>query len=709
MGSNPHQSLRPPEPSSARMDLLAVDVGGTFTDVLARFSDGITRSIKLPSTPPDFEVAIVNAAAEFGGDSAIPRLAHGTTVATNALLEGAGARIALVTTAGFRDVLELARLRRPSLFDIGFSKPEPLVPRDRRLEITERTSAEGQVMLVPDEGEIEALASRLIDLQVEAVAVCLLNSYANPSNEKLLKDKLVLHLARADRQIAVTASSEIQREIREFERTSTTVINSYVSPAVSRYLDRLSKKMRQGHGTDAVQIMQSNGSLIDADVAARFPCRLIESGPAAGVLAAADLVSDINGGNAIAFDMGGTTAKAALIENGRPFETVQLEVGASMNRDGASMSGSGYVIRAPSLDISEVGAGGGSIVWLDGTGAPRVGPRSAGALPGPACYGRGGTEPTVTDANLVLGFLGTGGIAGGRVELRGDLAEEALRRRIAEPLGLDISEAAWGVHVLANVGMEAALRAVSVERGRSPADYVLVAYGGAGPMHAATLAAAFEMSSVVIPPRAGLLCAHGLTLARVRQDAVRAYPPGAAIDDEVLAEISRALGSSLIKQLGEAADSPVELSYLLAVRYAGQPTELLIPFDPGEDLGGTGHVTIRERFLAEHERTYGYADAHAPMEIVSVRAAGTRLAGVVSESPEVALDGAVAWPTRSRQVYFGPDDGWWDTAVYDNRRGVHDMDGPLIIEEEDTTVVVPPGWHVICDGSGRLRLDREDT
>ena len=695
--------------SFAGIDLLAVDVGGTFTDVLAKFADGVTRSIKLPSTPPDFEVAITNAAAEFGAEISIPRLAHGTTVATNALLEGTGARIALITTAGFGDVLELARLRRPSLFDLDFEKPEPLVPRDRRLEIRERTSAGGEVITQPDRTEVAALAARLAALDVEAVAICFLNSYANPANEKLVKDLLVEELEDVGHRVVVTASSEIQREIREFERTSTTVINSYVTPAVSRYLERLSTHMPDRHGTGIVQIMQSNGSLIDSDVAERFPCRLIESGPAAGVLAAAALVADINGGNAIAFDMGGTTAKAALIEDGRPFETVQLEVGSSMNRDGSSMSGSGYVIRAPSIDISEVGAGGGSIVWLDGTGAPRVGPRSAGASPGPACYNQGGTEPTVTDANLVLGFLGPEGIAGGRVELRADLAEGALKQGIAGPLGLDISDAAWGVHVLANVGMEAALRAVSVERGRSPADYVLVAYGGAGPMHAATLAAAFDMTTVIIPPRAGLLCAHGLTLARIRQDAVRAYPPGLPLADETLGSISAELAGFLTDQLGQTQGPPVELSYQLAVRYAGQPTELLIPFEPTTDLGGNAAVTIKERFLAEHQRTYGYADAHAPMEVISVRAAATRLAGSIAEPDGAGLDPpAPKLESKvSRPVYFGPRDGWWDTKVFADRRAAHDLVGPLIVEEADTTVVVPPRWRVTCDASDRLRLDRE--
>lgn len=700
-----------PIPGAVVVDLLAADVGGTFTDVIVAFSDGSMAAAKLPSTAPRFEEAILGAAAELAGGMRMERLAHGTTVATNALLERRGARTALVTTAGFRDVLELARLRRPALFDLHFVKPPPLVPRDRRFEVTERTAADGSVLVEASRQDVMSLATKLTALDVDAVAICLLNSYVNPHNEALVRDWLVESLEETGRKVFVTASSDIQREIREFERTSTTVINAYVAPAVSRYLDRLGREVLARHGTRVVQIMQSNGALITSELASRFPCRLVESGPAAGVLAAAAQVDDLNGGNAIAFDMGGTTAKAALIERGRPFETVQLEVGSSMNRDGASMSGSGYVIRAPSLDISEVGAGGGSIVWLDRTGAPRVGPRSAGSDPGPASYGRGGREPTVTDANLVLGFLGGSGMAGGRVPLRADLAEGAIRERIAEPLGVDVTHAAWGIHLLANVGIEAALRAVSVERGRTPADYVLVAYGGAGPMHAGTLAETFDMAEVLIPPRAGLLCAHGLALAGIRQDAVIAYPMGNGIDASTLGSLTDELAEWLRGELGSEADgASLGLEWRLAMRYAGQPSELLVPFDPEADMAGGVASIVSERFVVEHRRTYGYADAHAPMEIVSVRASATRRAG-----NELPIDGSgwsgapVAAPSEriARPAYFGPEHGWLDTPVVEDRRSVRGEAGPLIVEEYDATVVVPPGWRANCDERARLRLTRE--
>lgn len=684
------------------VDVIAADVGGTFTDVVVEFEDGTVGSVKLPSTSPDYERAILEAAASLvGGDAPVKRLAHGTTVATNALLEGAGARTALITTKGFRDVLELARLRRPSLFDLRFVKPEPLVPRHLRLEIDERTSARGEVLVAPRAEEVDQLAAQLLAGEVESVAICFLNSYANPDSERMVAERLRAALGSVG--VSITVSSEIQREIREFERTSTAVINAYVAPAVGRYLDRLTAGVTARHAAALVQIIQSNASLTPSDLAARFPCRLIESGPAAGVLAAAAEVSDLNGGNAIAFDMGGTTAKAALIEAGRPFEALQLEVGSAMNRDGASMSGAGYVIRAPSLDISEVGAGGGSIVWLDVTGAPRVGPRSAGADPGPACYDRGGVEPTVTDANLVLGLLAPDRIAGGRVPVRPDLAAKALNERIAEPLGLDLTETAWGVHLLANTGMEAALRAVSVERGRTPRDYVLVAYGGAGPMHGATLAAAFDIRSVVIPAQAGLLCARGLTLAGIRQDAVRAYPSDVGFDDHVLAELVSELRHRLETRRHEVEEG--EWEWRLAMRYAGQPSELLIPFAPEENINGDMAAVIGDRFVAEHHRTYGYADAQTPIEIVSVRVAVTHAAGTRrwhnswSESPDER-------PVSSRAAYFGPDHGWCDTPIHHARSPLVGVVGPLIVEEADTTVVVPPGWSVNCDDRGRLHLNR---
>jgi N-methylhydantoinase A len=698
---------------AAVVDLLAADVGGTFTDVIVEFSDGTTDALKLPSTPLAYEEAILEAAGELCGPGQIRRLAHGTTVATNVLLEGRGATTALITTAGFGDVLELARLRRPSLFDIRFVKPAPLVPRHLRFEIAERTAADGSLLIEASSREVTALAARLIELEVDAVAICLLNSYANPHNEHLVRKWLVQCVEAEERPMIVTASSDIQREIREFERTSTAVINAYVAPAVSRYLDRLGRGIASRHGTNTVQIMQSNGSLIPRDLAARFPCRLIESGPAAGVLAAADEIDDLNGGNAIAFDMGGTTAKAALIERGRPFEAVQLEVGGSMNHDGVSMSGSGYVIRAPSLDISEVGAGGGSIVWLDRTGAPRVGPRSAGADPGPACYARGGSEPTVTDANLVLGFLGATGIAGGRVPLRVDLAEAAIAERVAAPLDLDVVDAAWGIHVLANVGMEVALRSVSVERGRSPADYVLVAYGGAGPMHAATMAMSFGMSAVLIPPRAGLLCAHGLTLAGIRRDGVIAYPPAAGIDGDVLRTLTEELKASLGAEEGGETGTPAEeLSWRLAMRYRGQPTELMVDFDPDADLRGDVTALLSRRFVAEHLRTYGYSDAHAPLQIVSVRAVSTRPADNSrgdGHAPVPWRASPTAESAARRPVFFGPDEGWVDTAVTQDRFSVRDLTGPLIVEEPDATVVVPPRWKADCDDRGRLHMTREPT
>lgn len=718
------------DPSGTRPTIVfaSADIGGTFTDVVLRWSDGRGSVVKVPSTGSRLEGAILSAIEDAAArrgltEVAVEQFAHGSTVATNALLEGNGARTALVTTAGFADVLELARLRRPSLFDIAFVKPEPLVPRDRRFEVDERVDAHGVVHAAVDPDRVAELARRMADDAVESVAVCLLNSHVEPRNERAVADELARTFAALGYNVPVTVSSEIQREIREFERTSTAVINAYVTPKVSGYLRRLEAIFAQRFSTSVVRIMQSNGSLIPAEVAAKFPCRLIESGPAAGVIAAARFMRGLGDGNGIAFDMGGTTAKASLIEGAEPVEAMQLEVGAAMNRDGAGMAGAGHLIRIPSIDISEVGAGGGSIVQLDATGAPRIGPESAGSNPGPACYGLGGDRPTVTDADVVLGMLNPSAIAGGRVPLSAERAFEVVRRDVAEPLGLSVAEAAWGIHQLANSGMEQVLRAVSVERGRDPAAYTLVAYGGAGPVHAALMAESLGMRRVMVPPRPGLLCAEGLTLASVRDDVVVSYPAAAGIDLDRMRELVTIVQGEVVAAEQRLGVHEAKVRWRWSVRYAGQPSELLVDFDPVMDL--VDHETLLHavitRFAEEHARTYGFSDAHAPVEVVAVRAAvsshitvgevddfevvGDRAAGNAEEQRSAGAGDLHV----DRDVYFGPDHGWVPTQVLTSRAQVgvgSSVQGPVIIEEADATVVVPPGWSMQRDTSDRLLLER---
>lgn len=417
----------PPPDSAAAGWRLGVDIGGTFTDVILLGPRAEVHTVKVLSTPPHFEQGVITAldtvCTDTGLDPAeLVAVLHGTTVATNAILEDNGARTGLITTRGFRDVLELGRLRRPSLYDLQWVKPEPLAPRHLRVELDQRIGTDGSVLVEVDESEVREIVSRLVDQGVESIAVCLLNSYAHPEEERRVAE-LVRSLAPS---VYVTASVDVSPEMHEFERTSTAVVNSYVGPVVHEYVSELVARFRSGGVHATLMIMQSTGGLLEADVVVKQPVQIIESGPAAGVIAVQNLARTLGLDNVVAFDMGGTTAKASLLEKGTPFIAADYEVGGGMNVARGLSKGAGYAIRFPSIDIAEVGAGGGSIIHTDTAGALHVGPQSASAFPGPACYGRGGDRPTLTDANVVLGYLSPSGLAGGRVEISPELAEKVL-------------------------------------------------------------------------------------------------------------------------------------------------------------------------------------------------------------------------------------------------------------------------------------------
>ena len=516
MPCTPHgRSARPPRQLDAsRADsivdtpntiCIGADVGGTFTDVILVDEHGSIWARKVPSTPDDFEQAVLQAVAHLmrerkisGAD--VVQVAHGATVATNAVLEHRGARTALVTTKGFRDVLELRRIRAPQLYDLFFDKPAALVERYLRMEISERVSAQGEVLAVPDEAELHRLARRLEAEGVESVAVCLLHSYAFPQRERLVGDFLRRHLP----DVQVSVSCEVLREKREYERTATTVVNAYVRPVMQRYLGALGDGFRKLEINAPLLIMQSGGGLTPEADAALRPVYALESGPAAGVLAARAAALRAGIKNVISFDMGGTTAKASIIEDGRISYSPEYEVGAGLSAGNRLVGGAGELIRAPTIDIAEVGAGGGSIAYLDRAGGLRVGPRSAGALPGPACYGRGGDQPTLTDANVVLGYIRPGKLADGQVSIDLESARRAIQDQIAAPMNMDLLAAAEGIHRIANARTMRALRAVSTQRGRDPREFALIAFGGAGPIHAAHLAQELHTRQVIIPPLPGL-------------------------------------------------------------------------------------------------------------------------------------------------------------------------------------------------------------
>jgi len=667
---------------SAQGTRIGVDVGGTFTDLIAHDPDGTARIVKVLSTPPDYETAVVDAVRELA-PPAVEAVVHGTTVATNAVLERRGARTGLVTTAGFRDVLELRRLRIPHMYDPFWRKPEPLVPRRLRYELGERVTADGEVLAPVRAGEVRELAGALREAGVESVAVCLLHSYRYPEHEAqvgaLLREELP--------GVAVSLSSEILREQREYERSATTVVNAYVRPLMGRYVGAIRDGL-DGAGVEApLTIMQSSGGVMTSADATYRPVLALESGPAAGVVAALALARR-HGGNAIAFDMGGTTAKASLIEGGVLSRAREYEAGGSLSTGSRLMRGAGELLRIPSIDIAEVGAGGGSIAWLDPGGGLQVGPRSAGAAPGPACYGRGGSEPTVTDANVFLGYIPAGPLASGDLSVSTELAEQALEK-IAEPLELTLARTAAGVHALANARMTRALRSVSSEKGRDPRDFALIAYGGSGPVHACGLAEELGCSTVLVPALAGLFSSLGLLFARPEFHDVhpchldaRTVPPGelTAILEGLRARIEPALESA-------------EWVPTVELRYGGQSWEVEIELRSLAVDEATQEDLIA-RFEDEHERLYGVrGEPGSPIEIRALRLAGL---GPSAASDRLRLAGAREVAEGTRAALF--DGELAETPVRTRSSiGEEPEPGPLLIDEYDTTVVVRPGWTVSRD------------
>ena len=665
---------------------IGVDVGGTFTDVIHLGADGETSVRKVLSTPPAYDRAVVSAVGELARASGDPsEIVHGTTVATNAVLERRGSRTALVTTEGFRDVLELRRLRIPHMYDLFWRKPPALVERRLRLELRERMSADGSVVEPLRDEDVVEVGARLRELEVESVAVCLLHAYANPEHERRVGELLARELPGT----TISLSSEILREQREYERSATTVVNAYVRPLMASYLRSIRTGLDADGITAPLQIMQSSGGVMTSDDAEARPVFALESGPAAGVVAALGIARRIGLENVVSFDMGGTTAKASLIEHGALTRGREYEVGGSLSAGSRLLRGSGELLRIPTIDIAEIGAGGGSIAWLDPAGGLNVGPRSAGADPGPACYGRGGVEPTVTDANVVLGYMPGASLADGEVAVSSALAEEAVRR-VAEPLGLSAEATARGIHEIANALMTRALRSVSSEKGRDPRDFALVAYGGAGPIHAVGLAEELGVTTVLVPPLAGLFSAIGLLFARPEFHDVRPCQLDAGSADPRAVEALYAdMGASLRDKLHHLAE--VEWVRTAELRYEGQSWEVEVGH-PSAPVSCNSLIELVARFEDEHERLYGVRGQ--PGSPVQLRA--LRLAALGPEISGAALAPVVAAPPAAdgvRKAVFGGE--IVETQVRTRASiGQEPEHGPLFVDEYDTTVVVRPGWTV---------------
>lgn len=683
---------------------LGVDIGGTFTDVVLLGDDGSVRAAKVLSTPDDYARGVVDGAVLLLADAdvapqEIADVVHASTVASNTILEGRGARTALVTTEGFRDVLEMRRLRIPVLYDIQYELSPPLVPRRLRYEVRERLGPRGERWVELDEESVRDAARQIRDQDVEAVAISLLHSYTDDEHERRV-EAIVRETVGDD--VYVTRSSEILPEIREYERTSTTVVNGYVGPAITRYLSSLVGRLQAAGIEGRLDVMQSSGGTLTPETAERRPAHLIESGPAAGVMACSYLGRLTGRRQLISLDMGGTTAKAAIVEDGLPVRTTEYEVGAGINLSSKLVKGGGHPIKLPFIDVSEIGAGGGSVVSIDVFGSVSVGPRSAGSDPGPACYGIGGEEPTLTDALLVLGYLGAAQLGGGAITLDPARARTALDR-VATPLGRSVVEAAHGILQLAVATMTRAVKAVTTYRGRDPRDFTLCAFGGNGPLTGVEVARALGMSRVLVPPAPGVFSALGLLFSDTEHEVVRTLMlRGEDITSERLGAAFREVEREAKAHLAQNGDTPVAVSRYADVRFAGQAYELSVPLPAGEvDI-----ARLVADFVTEHVRTYGHGSADDPVDIVTIRALA-RLRRTASQRYD-PLAAIRSTPTlqSSRPACFDLETGLVDTPVC-NRAGLLGGRrlGPLLIDEPDSTCVVPPGWAAAVDDHGNIEIE----
>jgi N-methylhydantoinase A len=683
---------------------VGVDIGGTFTDVVA-IRDGEVHVTKTPSTPANPEQGVVNglAESESAADYApgdVGFFSHGTTVATNAVLEGTWADTALVTTEGFRDALEIGRQDRPDIYDFQAEKPAPIVPRDRRFEVPERLDERGNVLRELDEDAVRDVAKKIAGSGVDSVAISLLFAFEDDTHERrvaeILRGELLDDLTEADDDhgLSISRSSRVLPEIREYERTLTTSLNAALKPVMDRYIGELEREVSERGVDSSLKLMQSNGGLLAADAARERPVNTLLSGPAGGVQGATYVAGRVGYDDVVTMDMGGTSCDVSLVQGGDPVVSTDVEVGD-------------YTVGVPMIDVHTVGSGGGSIAWVDTGGALRVGPRSAGADPGPICYGRGGTKPTTTDAHLLLGRIDPEGFLPEDREVTLDDVSEGFERELCDDLGMSPEEAAQGVLDVANANMGRALRVVSVERGYDPRDFALVAFGGAGPLHAPTLAADLDIPTVLVPKTAGVLSALGLLISDVVYDySVSRVRRFADVDPAAVGDAFDELETEGDDELGAEGvpDSHREFERTADLRYVGQSFEVSVPVPDGT-IDADTLETVESRFHERHEQRYGHADPEEPVELVTLR---LRARGVVEE-PDLhaatvagSVDDAVA---ETREVRFAGE--VHETPIYDRARipTESEFDGPAVVEGAESTVVVRPGQSVEVADDGTLVVD----
>ncbi len=673
---------------------IGVDIGGTFTDLslLDEGSERIVATHKLPSRPADPIGAVADGVAALLGSTApgeVRTLLHGSTVGLNALLAESEPPPALLTTAGFRDVYELGRQwRGERVYDLFLEGPRMLLPRWQILEVPERVGARGEIVRPLDEAAADALVERVLALGVQSVAIALLFAFANPAHEQLLGR---LFRERAP-ELHVSLSSEVSPEFREYERTATTVANAYIGPRMAQYVARFERVLREVLPAARVLIMQSNGGTATAGAVVRVPIRTLMSGPVAGVVASKYLGDQVGMRDLLTIDVGGTSCDMAVLP-GELSYTTQSSVG-------------GHVIRTPSVDIHTIGSGGGSIAWLGPGGVLKVGPRSAGAEPGPACYGRGGRQPTLTDALLVLGYLGERSFLGGRMAIQAAPAAAAIATHVAEPLGLSVPRAAAGiVRVLSNQ-VALAMRSITVERGHDPREFTLVAFGGAGPTLAAHLARELGIPRVLVPREPGNFCAFGMLVSDLRHDVVRTRI--GRLDDlpdaEILGHFDALCGECARELAAQGAPGEIVLERYCDMRYVGQSYEVLVPVAGA--AGALDRAALQADFHRLHERRYGHKAPGEPVEVVAFRVRGIGLSAKPAATPEPHQAGAAPAAADERAVLFDADTDALPTPVYrrDGLRAGQRLAGPCIVEERSSTTVVVPGADLIVDGYGNLVL-----
>lgn len=682
---------------------LGADIGGTFTDiVLVDDATGLFRLGKVLTTPAQPDDGVINGIKQvIDGDAAeVSHVVHGTTLFTNALIERKGALTALVTTRGFRDAIEIAREHRYDIYDLRLRRPAPIARRRHRFEISERILSDGTIRQAPNVYEIKQVADELRRIGIEAVAVSLINSYVRPDHEQLVGRILRESLPG----VAITLSSDISPEIREFERTTTALCNVYVKSIAEKYLTRLERRAREELSDAAgLYVMQSNGGLLTADQAIEAPIRLVESGPAAGALAAAHYAKSLGMADVLSFDMGGTTAKACLIVDGEPLLAPEFEV----DRQYQFKKGSGLPVKVPVIEMIEIGTGGGSIAHIDALGRLKVGPRSAGSVPGPACYGAGGAEPTVTDADLLLGYLNAEFFLGGDMQLDRAAAGRAITSRVGVSLDLDDIAAAWGIHQMANEAMASAARIHAIERGRTISQFRMFAFGGAGPVHAYGVARILKLPKIIFPFGAGVMSAVGFLTAPLAFDFVRSSPaPLEQMDwatvNAMLTEMEDEGRSRLSKSLG---DEQVTIRRWADMRYRKQGFDIRVPVPAGK-LGPESVAAITASFERVYTTLYGHTVPNTSVDVMSWR--------VICAGPKPNLSLPVTSkksdnPRKgSRKIYI-PDAGMVDVPVYDRYRlGAGDrLQGPAVIEERESTVVVNGPGEISVDQNRNLIVDLE--